>query len=44
MRENWQTENPSYHQCQNQGNELAQPNIYLIYELLEYVKGSDLQI
>ena len=30
-------------QAQIQGFELAHPNIYLIYELLEHVKGLTLQ-
>lgn len=36
--------NPANTKAQNQGNEMAHPNINLIYELLEYVKGTNLQI
>lgn len=31
-------------QAQLQGSELAQPHVYPIYDLLEHVKGSVLQI
>lgn len=40
MRGNWQANT----QSQNQGYDLAHPNICLIYEPLEHVKGPDLQI
>ena len=36
--------NPATTQAQNQGYELAHPNIHFIYELLEPVKGMNLQM
>ena len=36
--------NPATTRAQNQGNELAHPNIHFIYELLEPVKGMHLQM
>ena len=44
MRENSQLTNPATTQAQNQGYELAHPNIHFIYELLAHVKGTNLQI
>ncbi|MEJ1279312.1 ST8 alpha-N-acetyl-neuraminide alpha-28-sialyltransferase 3 [Cricetulus griseus] len=47
LRSHWKAgrlTNPATTQAQNQHNELAHPNIHLIYELLEHVKGPDLQI
>ena len=36
--------NSASSQAQNQDCKVANPNIHLIYELLEHVKGSDLKI
>ncbi|KAL6075413.1 hypothetical protein STEG23_006014 [Scotinomys teguina] len=44
MRENWQADQSSYFKTQNQSYELAHANIYLIYELSEHVKRTNLQI
>lgn len=44
VQESWWADQPSYHQGQIQGFELAHPIIDLIYDLLELVKGPVLQI
>lgn len=44
MRESWQSTNPAPTQAQKQSYELADPNIHRTYEMLEHVKGMNLQI
>ena len=44
MRESWQLTNPAPTQAQKQSYELADANIHGTYEMLEHVKGMNLQI
>ena len=47
LRESWragETMNPAATHAQNKGYELVHPNIHPIHNLLEHVKGLDLQV
>ena len=44
VRESWQVHHPATTQVQDQGYEIGHPSLHSTYELLEHVKGANLQI